>query len=92
MKLAFNVNYKDFNYSYKIIKRPAIKRLDLESDGWFISPEIILKAHHGGLKIKEIHVPFRPRTGGESKVSNYYKTISYFIKEIHRFRKKFRGK
>lgn len=92
MRLAFNVKYKDFNYSYKIIRRFCIKKLNLESDGWFISPEIILKAHHAGLKIKEIHVPFKPRTSGESKVSNYFKTISYFITEIRKFRKRFRRK
>jgi glycosyltransferase involved in cell wall biosynthesis len=91
MRIMFNVKYKDFNYSYKILKRSAIKKMQLESDGWFISPEIVLKAHHTKLKIKEIHVPFTPRSSGESKVS-YYKTTKYFLKEIFRFRKKFRGK
>ena len=56
MRFVFKVKYKDFNYSYKIIKKAALKKLQLESDGWFISPEIVLKAHHARLKIKEIQL------------------------------------
>lgn len=87
IRFVFNLPYKDINYSYKIIKRGVLNTLDLRSDGWFVTVELLVGLKHKGYRVKEISVPFVRRKMGKSKVSgNYCKTILYFLKEIVRYK------
>lgn len=87
IRLVFNLPYKDINYSYKIIKRDVLNKLDLRSDGWFVTVELLVELKNKGYKVKEVSVPFVKRIMGKSKVSsNYCKTILYFLKEIVRYK------
>lgn len=87
IRFVFNLPYKDINYSYKIIKRGVLNTLDLRSDGWFVTVELLVGLKNKGYRVKEISVPFVRRKMGKSKVSgNYCKTILYFLKEIVRYK------
>lgn len=87
IRFVFNLPYKDINYSYKIIKRGVLNTLDLRSDGWFVTVELLIGLKNKGYRVKEISVPFVRRKMGKSKVSgNYCKTILYFLKEIVRYK------
>lgn len=87
IRFVFNLPYKDINYSYKIIKRSVLNTLDLRSDEWFVTVELLVGLKNKGYHVKEISVPFVRRKMGKSKVSgNYCKTILYFLKEIVRYK------
>lgn len=88
IRVVFNLPYRDINYSYKIIRNSTLKRLDLRADGWFVTVELLVELNRGKYKVKEVHVPFKLRTKGESKVNNYPKVIWYFIKEIFFYKKR----
>lgn len=88
IRVVFNLPYRDINYSYKIVKRSVLDRLDLRADGWFVTVELLVELNRGKYKVKEVHVPFKLRTKGESKVNNYPKVIWYFIKEIYTYKKR----
>lgn len=58
----------DINGLPKIIPRKALIAMDLKSRGWFLDPEIMIKAHYMGLRVLEYNVFSRMRGGGLSHV------------------------
>ena len=85
----FNLKFRDINYSYKIIRRDVIKKLDLRSEGWFIDAEILIELKRGGYKVKEVHVPYTIRKDNGSKVSgNYIQSIYGILKEMFQYIKR----
>lgn len=86
VKILFNLKFRDINYSYKIIRKDVLKKLDLRSDGWFIDAEILIELKKGGYKIKEVCVPYTIRKGKGSKVSgNYIQSIYRILKEMFQY-------
>ncbi len=78
----------DINGSPKIFSRDAFCRMRLESNDWFLDPEIMIKAKHLGLTPLEMNVRGLHRQGGKSNVR--YSTVLEFVKNILRYR--FTGK
>jgi glycosyltransferase involved in cell wall biosynthesis len=64
----YGVRYSDM-CAFRAIRRDALIRLDMQemTYGWNI--EMQMKAARGGLRIKEIPMPYRCRMGGTSKVA-----------------------
>ena len=58
----------DLNGSPKILPREAVMAMHLQSKGWLLDPEIMIKAHYMGLKILELNVFARMRANGLSHV------------------------
>jgi len=58
----------DINGSPKIVLRENLVAMDLESRGWFLDPEMMIKAHYMGLRILEFSVFARMRGTGLSHV------------------------
>ncbi len=58
----------DINGSPKILPREVLQAMDLRSKDWILDPEIMVKAHAGGLRILEVNVFARMRGGGTSHV------------------------
>jgi hypothetical protein len=58
----------DVNGSPKIIHRDALGKMDLESKDWLLDPEMMIKAHHMGLRVLEMNVFSRMRESGQSHV------------------------
>ena len=58
----------DVNGSPKILPRDAVTAMQLESKGWLLDPEILIKAHYMGLRILEFNVFARMRGSGLSHV------------------------
>lgn len=58
----------DVNGSPKILPREALKEMHLTSKGWFLDPEIMIKAHYMGLRVLEFNVFARMRGNGLSHV------------------------
>lgn len=58
----------DVNGTPKILPRRALEAMELESRGWFLDPEIMIKAHYMGLRVLEFNVFARMRGSGTSHV------------------------
>lgn len=74
----------DINGSPKILPREAITAMNLQAEDWFLDPEIILKAHHMGIRILEFNVFARMRGNGLSHVRVW--TCFEFFRNILIFR------
>lgn len=70
----------DINGSPKIFPRSYLTRMDLESYDWCLDPEMMVKAHHMGLRVLEVNVFARMRGGGTSHVRTT--TIWLFLSRL----------
>ena len=68
MQLLYGVRYTDM-CPFRAIRRDALAKLDMREETYGWNLEMQMKAARGGLRILEIPVNHRNRTGGESKVS-----------------------
>lgn len=58
----------DVNGTPKILPRNALLAMKLQSKGWFLDPEIMIKAHYMGLRVLEFNAFARMRSRGVSHV------------------------
>lgn len=58
----------DVNGTPKILRREALIAMRLESKGWFLDPEIMIKAYYMGIRVMEFNVFSRMRGNGLSHV------------------------
>lgn len=63
MRSLFNLHLKDINW-VKLYKKSILREISIESHGFFVDAEILIKAQKAGYKIFEIAVPHYPRTWG----------------------------
>lgn len=75
---------KDINSKPKIMSRQTYKKLDLNSNDWFIDAEIMIQARRLGLKIGEVPTFFRGLEGRKSFIR--LPAIIEFIKNLIIFR------
>ena len=90
VKLLFRLSYRDINFSFKLIKRDALRKLDLKSDKWFIDTEILCELKRHGMDVKEIPIKYIFREKGNSKVVIGAGIVTEMLKEMvgYMFRKK----
>lgn len=74
----------DINGSPKILPRDYILRMNLQSKGWLLDPEIMIKGHKMGLKVIELNVFARMRGNGVSHVR--VETCWEFFRNLLSFR------
>lgn len=86
IRTLFGLKLKDIDCSFKLFKKAALKKITIESSGYFIDTEIMVKAKKKGLVIKEFGVKHLPRSFGESKVR--MKHIFITLHEIGKLWKK----
>jgi glycosyltransferase involved in cell wall biosynthesis len=81
--LIHSTNVTDSLYVFTAITARDLKKLRLTSPGFEFCTELLIRAHHAGLKFAEIPVVERSRFAGRSKVNAFYhgwkilKTILY---------------
>jgi len=68
MQLLYGVRYTDM-CPFRAIRRDALAKLDMREETYGWNLEMQMKAARAGLRILEIPVNHRNRSGGESKVS-----------------------
>ena len=74
----------DVNGSPKIMPAAYVRAMALESKGWLLDPEIMIKAHYLGLRVIEFNVFARMRGSGVSNVRA--STAWEFFRNLLRFR------
>jgi len=68
LNYLFKIRINDYNWS-QAWSRKVLDRIDLTSKSLFVLPEIIVKAHDLGFRIKEIPSNHRGRQWGKSSVN-----------------------
>lgn len=58
----------DVNGTPKLLPRAVLEKMALESTGWFLDPEIMIKAHYLGVHVLELNAFSRMRGNGVSHV------------------------
>lgn len=74
----------DMNGSPKLLRREVLQTMRLSSKGWFLDPEVMIKAHYMGLRVLELNVFARMRGTGLSHVRAT--TCWEFFRELLRYR------
>ena len=74
----------DINGTPKIMRRATISAMDLQSRGWFLDPEIMIKAHYMGMRVLELNAFARMRGNGISHVRT--STCWEFLRNLMEFR------
>jgi len=59
----FGLNISDSQSGFRAIKRMALEKLELKSDGMEFASEMIVEASRKGLKIREVEIRYRKRKG-----------------------------
>jgi len=80
VRLLFGLRLRDIDCSFKLFRRPALEKIDIEGRGYIIDTELMVKARKQGLRIKEFGVQHLPRTSGKSKVK--MKHIFVTLREV----------
>jgi len=83
-KMFFRLNVKEINYPFKMIKTKLAKKMNLISNNSFISAEILMELKKNKAKIKQIQIPTKLRTEGESKFKDFGKVIADHLKDAIR--------
>jgi uncharacterized ferritin-like protein (DUF455 family) len=63
--------------AYKVIRRPVIERLRLETRGFDFEPEITAKLARIGERIVEVPISYNPRTADEGKKIKWHHALLY---------------
>lgn len=82
LNFLFGVRFNDYNWSQGW-SRELIEKIDLRSKSLFILPEIIVRAHDLGFKIREIPSNHRGRQHGKSSLN--LKIFGFAVWESVRF-------
>ena len=72
MGVLFGVWPKDLDCGFKLFRTQAVQSLELESDGAFISTELLAKAKRAGFRIGQVGVNHYPRADGTSTGANLF--------------------
>jgi glycosyltransferase involved in cell wall biosynthesis len=83
--MVFGLRIRDIDCAWKLLRRETLRGVDLESNGAFISSELLIKLQRNGVPVKEIGVHHYPRTTGVSKGATP-KVILRTIRDIIRLR------
>jgi len=70
LNFLFGTTYSDTHSGMRIIRRSALDRLNLKSEGMEFASEMMIEAARAGLKIKEIPISYYPR-GAPSKLHSF---------------------
>jgi glycosyltransferase involved in cell wall biosynthesis len=63
--LAFDLDVRDVDCAFKLIRRDVLQAIPLTSTGAMISTELLVRARANGARLREIGVHHRPRVAGD---------------------------
>jgi glycosyltransferase involved in cell wall biosynthesis len=85
VRLVFGLRVRDIDCAFKLFRRDVLQGVELESDGAFISSELLIKLKRRNIPMVERGVHHYPRTTGISKGATP-KVILKTIRDVIRLR------
>jgi len=85
VRLVFGLRVRDIDCAFKLFRRDVLQGVELESDGAFISSELLIKLKRRDIPMVERGVHHYPRTTGISKGATP-KVILRTIRDVIRLR------
>jgi glycosyltransferase involved in cell wall biosynthesis len=70
VRSTFDLQVRDVDCAFKLIRRDVLDGLPLTSSGAMISTELLVRAQANGARIRELGVEHRPRVAGEQSGAN----------------------
>lgn len=85
LRIFFGLRVRDPDCACKLFRRAALADVRLESDGAFMSAELLIKLQQRGRRIAEAGVPHYPRTAGSASGANP-KVVLRAVRDFWRLR------
>lgn len=82
-RLLFHTNLTDLSSGYRAIRRDALNKFNLSSNGFAVHAEIHLKALNNQLRVTQVPIVYHRRLSGSSKLS-YLKVGIPYVKVLAR--------
>jgi glycosyltransferase involved in cell wall biosynthesis len=67
VRALFGLRVRDIDCAFKVIHRPVLEALPIESLGAFVNTELLVRATRAGFRVIEVPVTHRPRVAGRAK-------------------------
>lgn len=67
----YGTRMRDINCAFKLMKRDALRRLDLKAEGSFIDAEWMVRAAYKGYQMQEIGLEYHPRQQSRSRLFRF---------------------
>jgi glycosyltransferase involved in cell wall biosynthesis len=71
VQMMFRLRVRDVNFAFKLVRRPVLDSVVLQSDGSFIDAELLVRAFNRGFHIIQFGVDYFPRSRGVSTLSSF---------------------
>lgn len=91
MRILFGVHVRDVNFSFKLVHRRVMQRVQLTASTVFIDGQLLAEAVFHGFKIAEIPVDYTPRQFGSSNFDSIQtawltlkEMLAYWVLRIRR--------
>lgn len=76
-KLLFGIKVNDITNAFRAFKKELLRKVELESSGFSISPEFAIKAHLLGYTLGEVPTMYHDRVEGVSSFKLWNMSVSY---------------
>jgi glycosyltransferase involved in cell wall biosynthesis len=83
--LAFDLEVRDVDCAFKLIRRELVEEISLTSSGAMISTELIVRAQANGARVVELGVRHRPRVAGEQSGASP-RVVLHAFRELRQLR------
>ena len=80
-RLLFGIPVRDVNFSFKLVKREVLQRVNLRAGSVFIDGELLAEAVRYGYRIVEIPIEYFPRRNGASNFDSLRAAV-YTLQEM----------
>ncbi|HET91511.1 MAG TPA: glycosyltransferase family 2 protein [Chloroflexi bacterium] len=71
-RLLFGVRVRDVNFSFKLLRREVVQKIQLDAGSVFIDGELLAEAARYGFRSVEIPVEYFPRRSGKSSFDSLH--------------------
>ncbi|MEP7158828.1 MAG: glycosyltransferase family 2 protein, partial [Chloroflexota bacterium] len=85
LRIFFGLKVRDPDCACKLFRRSALEGISLESEGGFLSGELLVKLLQRGRTIAEVSVPHYPRIAGQQSGANP-KVVFRAVRDFWRLR------
>ena len=83
---SLGIPFKHVNSAFKLMRRQRLLDMNLQSRGWLIDAEVLVRIHQLGAPFIEIPVKLNDRTAGASKV--HWLTPFLMLRDLGKLRQK----